>query len=306
MAVPRILRPSVVRIGALALLVLAFPSAPARAVESACLAGIKERMNLAIGLTRIEVAASHMVGQTMSATNNPGRQQQLDTARDGLRELKVRLRSRADELLADGDAKGRCAAESGVLPPIHAAIATYFQTVEARWQFMERRLDEIKRLPAGQPLPAAPDEVDLWTHEPLTRYEVWRTIARTVKPQGEMASALYVVGMLTRFEWDTAVALRDSLRGDRDPRESLRAAEEDAAMLRRSWPRPAGRTNPALWTALTEMTKALPDPATAPIPRDPPQGGWAPWIGGWIKPYGDTFIRSVSGMLKSLEEIELE
>ncbi len=288
-------------------LMAAFVSAPALAAEPACLAGIKERMNLAIGLTRIEVAASHMVGQTMAAANNPGRLQQLDKARDGLKELKIRLRSRADELLADTDAKGRCSgADAALLPPIHAAIVGYFQTVNARWGFMERRLEEIKRLPAGAALPAAPEEIELWMREPLTRYEVWRTIARTLKPHGEMASALYVIGMLTRFEWDTATALRDALREGHDPRASLRAAAEDAATLRRSWPQPAGKVNPALWSALAEIGKALPDPSAVPVPDVTPQEGWVAWTGGWIKPYGEVFTRNVSTMLKALEEVGLE
>jgi hypothetical protein len=303
MSLPRLIRaPFVV----LALLASVLPSLSAAAADSACLSGVKERMNLAIGLYRIEVAASHMIGQTAAAANNPGRLQQLDNARDGLKELKIRLRSRADELLADGDAKGRCVgADAALLAPIHAALSTYFQTVDARWSFMERRLEDLRRLPAGKALPPAPEEVDLWMHEPLARYEVWRTLARTVKPQGEMASALYVVGMLTRFEWDTAVALRDALKGERDPRASLRAAAEDVATLRRSWPQPDGEIKPALWLALAETSRALPDPSSS-FPDPPPPGGWAPWIGEWIKPYGEVFTRNVSGMLKAMEEVGLE
>ena len=197
---PRSLRSQLARLGAAIFLAALVAPVSASAMDANCRSGIKERMNLAIGLYRIEIAASHMIGQVTAARNNPGRQQQLDNARDGLNELKVRLRSRADELLADADAKGRCAADSTILTPIHTAISGYFRVVDARWRFMENRLVLLKKLQPGQDLPGDPGETDLWMQEPLTRYEVWRTLARAAPPHGEMASALYVIGVLTRFE----------------------------------------------------------------------------------------------------------
>lgn len=290
---------------AVALLLGCAPQA-ASALDDACRGAMRERMNLVIGLYRIEIGASHMVGQVAAARGNPGRQQQLASAEDGLRELLARLKSRAADVLPDTGAKGRCsAADQGAVGPIHAAVGGYFRTVEARWAFMERRLGDLRRVPQGQPLPADPAEVDLWMQEPLARYEAWRTLAQAATPRGEGATALYTLGMLTRFEWDAAVALKDSLVPNGDPRPQIAAAINDAAALRRSFSPPEDRQGTALWSGLSTLVAALPDGERNPPPAAAPAGGWAPWIGSWLRTYGDTFTRTIPTVLKGLEDAGL-
>lgn len=273
-------------------------------IDDACRGAMRERLNLVIGLYRIELGASHMVGQVAAARGNPGRQQQLSSAEDGLRELLARLKSRAADVLPDTGAKGRCGADAqGVVGPIHAAVGGYFQTVDARWAFMERRLAELRRLPQGGTLSADPAEIDLWMREPLARYEVWRTLAQAATPKSEASSALYTLGMLTRFEWDTAVALRDAITPGGDPRPQIAAAAADAATLKRGFARPDGSERSALWAGLAALVAALPD--SAQPPASAPQGGWPAWIGGWIKGYGDVFTRTMPTVLKGLEDAGL-
>lgn len=291
------------RTGALVLLLL-LPSL-AQAAEESCRVAMRERLNLAIGLYRIELAASHMVGQVAAARNNPGRRQQLATAKDGLSELLTRLKSRANDVLPDATAKGRCSQDTALVTPIHAALIGYFNQVEARWQFMERQLAALQRLKDGQHLPLDASEVDLWIREPLARYEVWRTLAQVADPKGESAAALYVLGMLTRFEWDTATALRDAVKAGGDPRKSLADASADAETLRRSWPRPETTEHAPLWDSLATIVSAMPDTTKSQLPDQPPADGWAAWIGAWIRPFAEVFSRTVPTSLKSLEDLGL-
>lgn len=302
---PRPSLASLVRTGALALALLGLVPHAAHAVEESCRVAMRERLNLAIGLYRIEIGASHMVGQVATSRNNPGRQQQLATARDGLRELLTRMKSRANDILPDATAKGRCSQDTALVTPIHAALVGYFNTVQARWQFMERRLAELQRLPDGQHLQMDPSEIDLWMQEPLARYEVWRTLAQVAEPKGEPAAALYVLGMLTRFEWDTATALRDGVKANGDPRKALAAAGADAAMLRRSWPRPEQTQHVALWDDLATIVAAMPDTDKTPLPDASPANGWPSWIGAWIRPFAEVFSRAIPNMLKGLENLGL-
>lgn len=288
-----------------AALLLGLAPHAAAALDDACRGAMRERMNLVIGLYRIEIGASHMVGQVTAARGNPGRQQQLAAAEDGLRELLARLKSRAADVLPDTGAKGRCtAADQGVVGPIHAAVSGYFRTVEARWAFMERRLGDLRRVPQGQALPADPAEVDLWMQEPLARYEAWRALAQAAAPRSESSAALYTLGMLTRFEWDAAVALRDSLTPNRDPRPQIATANTDAAALRRNFSPPEDRQGTALWGGLAALVAALPGGDVQP-PAAAPPGGWAPWIGTWLRAYGDTFTRTIPTVLKGLEDTGL-
>ena len=294
-----------VRTGTLALVLLGLLPGLAHAAEESCRVAMRERLNLAIGLYRIELAASHMVGQVAAARNNPGRQQQLATAEDGLRELLTRLKSRANDVLPDATAKGRCRQDAAQVRHIHAALISYFNTVEARWQFMERQLAALQRLKDGQHLPMDAAEIDLWIQEPLARYEVWRTLAQIAEPKGEPAAALYVLGMLTRFEWNTATAVRDAMKPGGAPRKDLVAAGADAETLRRSWPRPEQTQHVQLWDGLATVVAALPDTEKAPLPEAAPAKGWAAWIGGWIRPFAEVFSRAMPTLLKSLEDLGL-
>lgn len=282
--------------------------APALAapLDDTCRGAMRERLNLVIGLYRIEIGASHIIGQVAAARGNPGRQQQLASAEDGLRELLARLKSRAGDVLPDTGAKGRCGTEAqGVVGPIHTAVGGYFQAVDARWAFMERRIAEVRRLPQGQTLPLDPAEIDLWMREPLARYEVWRTLAQAAEPKSEAASALYALGMLTRFEWDSAVALRDALAPNGDPRPQLAAASGDAAALKRNFPRPDDSERSQLWNGLATLVAALPEIERTPPPASAPAGGWPVWIGNWLKGYGETFTRTIPTVLKGLEDLGL-
>ncbi len=296
---------ALLRTGALVVALLALLPTLAQAAEESCRVAMRERLNLAIGLYRIELAASHMVGQVAAARNNPGRQQQLATAKDGLAELLTRLKSRANDVLPDASAKGRCTQDTALVTPIHAALIAYFNQVDARWQFMERQLAALQRLKDGQHLPMDPAEVDLWIREPVARYEVWRTLAQVAEPKGEPAAALYVLGMLSRFEWDTATAIRDSLKPDGDPRKGLAAAGTDTEALRRSWPRPEKTEHAPLWDSLATIVAAMPDAAKSPFPDQPPANGWAAWIGAWIRPFAEVFSRTMPTVLKSLEDLGL-
>lgn len=295
------------RAALIALPLAAFLAAPAaEAMEDACRIAMRDRLNLMIGFYRIELSASHLVGQMEAARKNPTRTKQLEGAEDGLNDLKGRLKTRASEVLRDNTAGGRCGADAAQVGEIHAAIELYTQTVEARWQFTQRRLAELKRLPAGQALPGDAAELDLWMQEPLTRYNVWRAFAGASSPQGKTAAALYVVGMLTRFEWDTAVAFNDAIRGRKSPAKALAAASEDVATLRRTWPRATENSDQQLWATLTAITRALPDPDRVAIPETPPSQGWNAWIADWIRPYGDAFTHAAPGLLKSLEDLGLD
>ncbi|MGE4528087.1 MAG: hypothetical protein AB7D00_06940, partial [Rhodospirillaceae bacterium] len=218
---------------ALPLLLAAALPGPAAAADAACRTLLRDRMALATGLYRIEISASHMVGQMAQARGNATRREQLVRAQDGLAELKTRLESRADRLGGEAD-QTAC----GAVKALDAALGIYVKTVDARWRFMQARLTQLSRLGEKDPLPGDPREADLWLQEPLARYDIWRALAQGLAPGGEAAGALYVVGMLTRFEWDTALALRSAVRGDGNPRAALAAAAEDAATLRRLWPRP--------------------------------------------------------------------
>jgi len=282
------------------LLAMALPG-PAAAADAACRALLRDRMALAVGLYRVEISASHMVGQMAQARGNAERHGQLVRAQEGLTELKTRLESRADRL-GNGADQASCAAAK----TLDAALGVYVKTVDARWRFMQGRLAQLARLGAKDTLPGDPHEADLWLQEPLARYDIWRTLAQDLVPGGEAAGALYVIGMLTRFEWDTALALRSAVRGDGDPRAALAAAEEDAATLRRLWPRPAAIAQTNLWKALTGIAAALPDPRTAPVPRVEPPEGWIAWTGAWITPYGTAFTHAVPGVLKGLEDLDLQ
>lgn len=290
-----------VRLLALPLLLAAVLPGPAAAADAACRALLRDRMALAVGLYRIEISASHMVGQMAQARGNAERRTQLVRAQEGLAELKTRLESRADRLGSEAD-RASCAAAK----TLDAALGVYVKTVDARWRFMQGRLALLARLGAKDPLPGDPHEADLWLQEPLARYDIWRALAQDLAPGGEAAGALYVIGMLTRFEWDTALALRSAVRGDGDPRAALAAAEEDAATLRRLWPRPAAIAQTNLWKALTGIAAALPDPRTAPVPRVEPPEGWIAWTGAWITPYGTAFTHAVPGVLKGLEDLDLQ
>lgn len=296
---------ALLRTGALVVVLLALLPTLAQAAEESCRAAMRERLNLAIGLYRIELAASHMVGQVAASRNNPGRQQQLATAKDGLAELLTRLKSRANDVLPDTSAKGRCNQDTALVAPIHAALVGYFNQVEARWQFMERQLAALQRLKDGQNLPLDPAEIDLWIREPLARYEVWRTLAQVAEPKGEPAAALYVFGMLSRFEWDTATALREAVKPNGDPRSNLATAGADAETLRRSWPRPEKTDRPQLWDSLATIVAAMPDTTKTPIPSQAPAAGWATWIGSWIRPFAEVFSRTVPTSLKTLEDLGL-
>ena len=302
---PRRSLATLLRAGTLALVLLGLLPGLAQAAEESCRAAMRERLNLAIGLYRIELAASHMVGQMAAARNNPGRRQQLATAEDGLRELLTRLKSRANDVLPDASAKGRCSQDTAQVRPIHAALIGYFNAVEARWQLMERQLAALRRLKDGQHLPMDPAEIDLWVLEPLARYEVWRTMAQVADPKGEPAAALYVLGMLTRFEWDAAIALRDAMKPGGDPRKSLATAGADAEALRRSWPRPEQTQYTQLWDGLATIVAAMPDTTKAPLPEAAPANGWPAWIGDWIRPFAEVFSRLMPTMLKSLEDLGL-
>ncbi len=293
------------RTGALVVVLLGLLPGLAQAAEESCRAAMRERLNLAIGLYRIELAASHIVGQVAASRNNPGRQQQLATAKDGLSELLTRLKSRANDVLPDATAKGRCSQDTALVTPIHAALIAYFNQVEARWQFMERQLAALQRLKDGQHLPLDPAEIDLWIREPLARYEVWRTLAQVAEPKGEPAAALYVLGMLSRFEWDTATALRDGVKQGGDPRRALETAGADTEALRRSWPRPEKTEHPQLWDSLATIVAAMPDTAKTPLPAQPPATGWANWIGAWIRPFAEVFSRTIPTSLKTLEDLGL-
>ncbi len=289
-----------------ALVLLGLAPGAAQAMDDGCRQAMRERLNLAIGFYRIEVGASHMVGQVAAARGNPGRQQQLSNAEDGLRELLARLKSRTSDVLPDTGAKGRCtAADQSVVRPIHAALSGYVRAIDARWAFMERRLGELRRLPQGQTLPLDMAEVDLWTQEPLARYEVWRTLAQVAQPKSEPASALYALGMLTRFEWDTAMALRDALKPGGDPRRQLAAADNDAKALRRDFAIPETPRAGAMWKGLAALVGALPDLERNPPPQAAPANGWPAWIGGWLRLYGDTFTRTIPTVLKGLEDLGL-
>ncbi len=289
-----------------ATLALLLGGSPASALDEACRGAMRERLNLVIGLYRIEIGASHMVNQMTTARGNPGRQQQLASAEDGLRELLARLKSRAADVLPDTGAKGRCTgADQAVVGPIHAAVSGYFHTVEARWAFMERRLAELRRLPQGQALPGDPAEVDLWMQEPLARYEAWRTLSQAATPRSEASAALYALGMLTRFEWNAAVALRDSLAANGDPRPQLAAAGADAEAVRRAFSPPEESRAPQLWNGLSALVAALPDIDRTPPPATTPSIGWAPWIANWLRGFGDTFTRTMPTVLKGLEDLGL-
>lgn len=290
--------------GCVLLLLGMLPSA-ALAVEESCRTAMRERFNLAIGLYRIELGASHMVGQLAAARNNPGRQQQLATAEDGLRELLTRLKSRANDILPDTSAKGRCTNDTAQVAPIHAALVGYFNAVQARWQFMERRIAELRRLPPGQHPSLDTAEIELWIQEPLARYEVWRTLAQIAEPKSEPAAALYVMGMMTRFEFDAATALREAVKPNGDPRPGLTAASDGAAALKRNWPRPKESDHARFWNALATAVAAMPEVDPTTLPDAAPAGGWPAWIGGWLRPYAEAYSRSASTVLKGLEDLGL-
>jgi len=288
-------------------LLIAVCLAPASAVaaDAGCRAVLKDRVALAVGLYRVEISASHLVGQTVRARGDSARSQQLAQAHEGLSELKERLESHAGRIGTQAD-QSSCAAEKAAIAALDAAIGVYVKTVDARWRFMDARLEQVRRLGEKEPLPGDPREVDLWLQEPLARYDIWRALAQTASPGGETAGALYVIGMLTRFEWDTALALRSAVRGDGDPRTALVAAEADVATLRRLWPHPDRVAHPGLWDALSGIAAALPDPKTAAVPPTEPAEGWVAWTGAWITAYGTTFTHAVPGVLKGLEDLSLE
>ncbi|WP_337997161.1 hypothetical protein [Oleispirillum naphthae] len=290
---------------ALPLLLAAALPGPAAAADAACRTLLRDRMALAVGLYRIEISASHLVGQTARARGDAERRSQLARAQDGLAELKTRLESHATRLGSEAD-RATCAAEKAPVAALDAALGVYVKTVDARWRFMQARLEQLQRLEEKAPLPGDPREADLWLQEPLARYDIWRALAQAVTPGGEAAGALYVIGMLTRFEWDTALALRSAVRGGGNPRAALAAAAEDAAALRRLWPRPGSIAQEELWKALTGIAAALPDPRTAPVPQVEPPEGWITWTGAWITPYGTAFTHAVPGVLKGLEDLSLE
>jgi len=291
---------------ALPLLLVAGATSEAAAVTDApCRTLLRDRMALAVGLYRIEISASHMVGETIRARGDTKRLNQLTQARSGLDELKTRLQTHAARLGSKAD-QGVCAEAKAPVATLDAALAIYVKTVDTRWRFMQERLKQIEKLGDGAALPGDPREADLWLQEPLARYDIWRGLAQSVTPGGESAGALYVVGMLTRFEWDTAMALRSAVRGDGNPHTALVSAAEDAAALRRHWPSPGRIVHADLWKALAGATQALPDPRTAPVPQTEPAEGWVAWTGAWITPYGTAFTHAVPGLLKGLEDLSLE
>jgi len=279
---------------------------PAAALDATCKPAVINRLNIAIGLYRIELSSSLMVGQFQSAAKSPQRLKQLQSALKSLKDLNTNLQTRLGQLTISNDASGQCTQDKDALSNINTALREYGQTVQTRWVFLQNRLTLLKTLPKGQTLPSDIQETELWVNEPRTRYNVWRTIAQTTRNSSELSNALFVFGMLSRVEWHAAMALYSSLHPESTqikPQQHLANAAKDTALLQKNWPQTSGPTNNKLWSSLNIMAHALPKDAPNTIPKAAPEQGWAAWIAQWIQGYSDVFNRNISKALTALEDI---
>jgi len=269
-----------------------------------CSNAIRERLNIAIGFYRVEIAASHFISQYVSAEDAP-RREKLNEARLALKDLLDNLQSQLAQNVATPDANGLCSKQRQIVSNLHEALGLYSQVVHDRWVFMQNRLIILK---SGQQLTGDMAEAELWVREPRARYDVWRFLAQTGQINSEASAALYVLGMLSRVEWHTAMALYSSLQSGvataelLPPEQYIQKAIADTMALKSNWPTPSGATNNSLWANLNNIAKSLPDTRPQDIPKAAPAQGWAAWIGNWIDNYGKVFIHSIPKALSALED----
>lgn len=290
---------------------------PARALETACREAMRARLNLGIGLYRTELSAIHLVDELEGGHPTAPRRAQLERARDEVIALMGSLKSRTGEMVGDTGLSAACPADAdrAVARRIHQSLEDYMRTVEARVIFMEHRLGPTGR--TGGPVRRAdPTDLGLAVREALTRYGMWRAFALAVNPQGTTARELYVVGMLTRFEWNVAVAVETAFRhaeapgkspgaSGKSPQASLADAAESAETLKRTWP-PRADTATPLWGSLQAVASALPDTRRTPVPAAEPAGGWTRWAAAWTRDYDLAFAKNASRLLKAMENQGLD
>lgn len=277
----------------------------ATAQSQSCNSAITARMSLAIGFYRLEIAASHLVEQIQTAASKQRRVQLLN-AKNELQKLNKNLNTRLMQMTSTPDANGLCSETPEKLTQIHTALSTYSEVVQGRWTFTQKRLGQLQTLPQGANMPWDPMEASLWIDEPRARYDVWRTIAQATPQQTETASALFVMGMLTRIEWQSAMALNSSLTQGQNsdaPRQHLLNAVKDTDLLLSNWPATSVQSNTEMWKNLRAIANASPARNASDIPQAAPQQGWTAWIGGWLQNYSQVFMQSISKVLTGLEDM---